>query len=303
MIDKLEMLLALASERHFGRAAEVVGVTQQSFSAGIKQLEDRLGVLLVQRGSRFQGFTAEGEKALEWARRIVGDSRAMRQEVRRLSRGLAGHLRIAAIPTALPVIASLTTPFHARHPGVRFTIRSTTSAEILSLLANLEADIGLTYLDNEPLGRVTALPLYRESYRLITPADAPLGRRDAVTWAEAAEVPLCLLTPDMQNRRIIDAHLRAAGTAPATALESNSMIVLMTHVRTGRWASILPTVLAESLGLTGHLRAIPITAPEVSHAIGLVALQRDPALPLVSAFIAEAREAALGFSGGEEVPV
>ncbi|RAI57788.1 LysR family transcriptional regulator [Roseicella frigidaeris] len=303
MIEKLEMLLALASERHFGRAAEVVGVTQQSLSAGIKQLEERLGVLLVQRGSRFQGFTAEGEKALEWARRIVGDARAMRQEVRRLSRGLAGHLRIAAIPTALPVVASLTTPFRARHPEVRFTVRSTTSAEILSLLANLEADIGLTYLDNEPLGRVTALPLYRESYRLITAADAPLGRRESVTWAEAAGVPLCLLTPDMQNRRIVDAHLRAAGTEPATALESNSMIVLMTHVRTGRWASILPTVLAGLLGLTEPLRAIPITAPEVSHAIGLVALQRDPALSLVSAFVAEAREAALGLSGSEELPI
>ncbi|MDO9710549.1 LysR family transcriptional regulator [Paracraurococcus lichenis] len=303
MIDKLEMLLALASERHFGRAAEAIGVTQQSLSSGIKQLEERLGVLLVQRGSRFQGFTAEGEKALDWARRIVGDVRAMRQDLRTLSRGLDGHLRIAAIPTALPVIASLTTPFRARHPDVRFTIRSTTSAEILSLLTNLEADVGLTYLDNEPLGRVTALPLYRESYRLLTAADAPFGRRDAVTWAEVAGIPLCLLTPDMQNRRIIDAHLRAAGGEPAPTLESNSMIVLMTHVRTGRWASVMPRVLAEVLGLTEHVRAIPITGPEVSYTIGLVAPHRDPALPLVGAFLAEAREAALRLSGTDDTLV
>ena len=71
MLDKLEYLLALARERNFGRAAETCGVTQPTFSAGIKQLEDMLGVMLVQRTSRFLGFTAEGERVLDWARGIV----------------------------------------------------------------------------------------------------------------------------------------------------------------------------------------------------------------------------------------
>lgn len=67
MIDKLGFMLALARERHFGHAADACGVSQPTFSAGIKQLEDILGVLSVQRGSRFQGFTAEGERVLDWA--------------------------------------------------------------------------------------------------------------------------------------------------------------------------------------------------------------------------------------------
>jgi DNA-binding transcriptional LysR family regulator len=66
MIDKLEYLIALAREQHFGRAAKACGVTQPTSSAGIKQLEDMLGVLLVQRGSRFHSFTFEGERVLEW---------------------------------------------------------------------------------------------------------------------------------------------------------------------------------------------------------------------------------------------
>ena len=90
MIDKLEFIIALARERHFGRAAEACGVSQPTLSAGIKQLEEILGVLLVQRGSRFQGFTPEGERVLDWARRIVGDTRAMHQEIDALKRGLAG---------------------------------------------------------------------------------------------------------------------------------------------------------------------------------------------------------------------
>ena len=108
MIDKLEFLIALAQEKHFGRAAEACGVTQPTLSAGLKQLEDTLGVMLVRRGSRFLGLTGEGERVLEWARRIVADTRAMKQDVDLHKRGLSGHLRIAAIPTALPIAATLT---------------------------------------------------------------------------------------------------------------------------------------------------------------------------------------------------
>ena len=134
MIDKLEYLMALAREQHFGRAADACGVTQPTLSAGIKQLEAMLGVLLVQRGSRFIGFTPEGERTLDWARRIVGDARAMRQEINSLKDKLSGEIRIAAIPTALGMVAQLTTPFRARYPDVRFRIQSCTSADVLGLL-------------------------------------------------------------------------------------------------------------------------------------------------------------------------
>ncbi|MEA2873786.1 MAG: hypothetical protein QOH67_3762 [Hyphomicrobiales bacterium] len=292
MIDKLEFLLALARERHFGRAAEACGVTQPTLSAGVKQIEEQMGVLLVNRGSRFQSFTPEGEKVLDWARRIVGDTRAMRAEVNALRHGLTGRLRIAAIPTALAMIASLTTPFRQRHPNVRFTIQSSTSIEVLHQLENLEIDAGVTYLDNEPLGRVSAVPLYRERYRLVTSSDAPLGDRDSVTWAEVAQVPLCLLTPNMQNRRIIEGLLRSAGGNPQPTLESNSMIVLFAHVRTGSWASVMPAKLAETLGLTETIRAIPITEPEAVHTIGLVVPSREPMTPLNVALVAEAKRLA-----------
>jgi DNA-binding transcriptional LysR family regulator len=292
MLDKLEYLMALARERHFGHAADACGVTQPTLSAGIKQLEETLGVLLVQRGSRFIGFTPEGERTLDWARRIVGDARAMREEIRALKHGLTGQLRIAAIPTTLAMVASLTTPFRARHPDVRFTILSRTSIEILTLLDNLEIDAGVTYVDNEPLGRVTAVPLYQERYQLLTAADAPLGNRQRVTWAEVSQVPLCLLTPDMQNRRIIDGLLRSAGGAANLTLESNSMIVLFAHVRTGRWASVMPARLAETLGLTATIRAIPIVEPEAVHTIGLVVPAREPMTPVNAALVSEARRLA-----------
>jgi len=292
VIDKLDFLLALAREQHFGRAAEACCVTQQTLSAGVKQLENKFGVQLVQRGSRFQGFTPEGERVLAWARRIVADSRAMHEDVAALRRGLSGHLRIAAVPTALPMIAALTTPYRARYPDVRLTIESTASADIFSLLENLEVDAGLTYLDNEPLGRVAAVPLYQEQYRLLIAEHGMLEGRETVTWAEVAQTPLCLLTPTMQNRRIVDQQIRAAGHEPSPAIESNSMIALMAHVRTLRWASVVPAVLAESLGPLPGVRAIPIVEPSIEHTIGLVALRRDPATPMVTALVAVAERLA-----------
>ncbi|HYH70169.1 MAG TPA: LysR family transcriptional regulator [Methyloceanibacter sp.] len=302
MLEKLEFILALARERHFGHAAEACGVSQPTFSAGIKQLEEAMGVLLVQRGSRFQGFTPEGERVLDWARRIVGDTRAMRQEIDSLKHGLTGHIRMAAIPTALPMCAMITTPYRARHPNVSFTILSRTSIKVLGLLENLEIDAGITYLDNEPLGRVKTVPLYTEQYRLLISSDSPLGHRDAVTWAEVAQVPLCLLTPDMQNRRIIDSVLRDTGAEVAPTLESDSMIVLFTHVRTGRWASVMPALLAEGLGLTEKVRAIPIVEPEITHSIGLVVPHRDPLTPSINALFNEAKQLAPMLNAGR-VPI
>jgi len=293
VIDKLEFLLALAREKHFARAAEACGVTQPTLSAGVKQIEDTFGVLLVNRGSRFQGFTPEGERVLDWARRIVGDARAMREEVHALKHGLSGRLRIAAIPTTLAMVERLTTPYRARHPNVQFTIYSRNSLEILGLLENLEIEAGITYVENEPLGRVNTVPLYRERYRLLTSAEAPLGNRDSVTWVEVSQVPLCLLTPDMQNRRIIDRLLKTAGGEARPTLESDSMILLYSHVRTGHWASVMPAKIADALGLTESIRAIPITEPDAVQTIGLVVPSREPMTPITAALVAEARRVAV----------
>jgi DNA-binding transcriptional LysR family regulator len=292
MIDKLEFLLALSREAHFGRAAEACGVTQPTLSAGIKQLEESFGILLVNRGSRFQNFTMEGERVLEWARRIVGDTRAMREEVHALKNGLRGQLRIAVSPTALGMIETLTTLYHERHPEVQFSILATNTEDIFRQLENLEIDAGVSFLGAEPSGRITGIPLYRERYCLLTAADAPYGNRSKVKWAEVAQIPLCLLTPDTQLRRIIDGLLRDVGGDPRPSLESNSMIVLYSHVRTGRWASVMPFRLAATLGLTDVLRTIPIVEPDASHMIGLLVPSRQPMKPLTAALVAESRRVA-----------
>jgi len=291
MIDKLEMFIALARERHFGRAAESCGVTQPTLSAAIKQLEDQLGVMLVWRGSRYGGLTPEGARVLERARTIVADARALREEMRAVKEGLSGDLRIAAIPTALAAVSALTEPLAARHPKIRIAILSRNSSEIMQMLEDLQVEAGITYLDNEPLGRVMTRPLYTEHYNLVVRADDALAGRGAMTWAEAAALPLCLLTPDMQNRRIVDRHMAEAGATAHPRLESNSIITLIAHVQSGGWATILPRRSAAPFLDGGGLVALPLTAPEAEHEVGLVVPHREPHTPVLAALLDAARRA------------
>lgn len=287
MIDKLEYLLALAREQHFGRAAEACGISQPTLSAAVKQLEETLGVLLVIRGSRFQGFTPEGLRVLEWARRIVSDTRAMRDEVRAARTGLAGHLRIAAIPTALASVASLIAPFHARHPDVTFSILSRSTGEILAELENLELDAALGYVDAS-LGRMRMVPLYHEEYCLVISAGHAFAARESVAWPDLAQVPLCLLTPDMQNRQIVDTKLRAAGLTVTPQLESDSIIALLSHVQAGPWGCVLAAALIRSIGLPPTIRPVPIIDTGRTPVVGLIYPAREPLTPLVTTLVAEA---------------
>lgn len=288
MIDKLEMFIALAREEHFGRAAEAQGVTQPTLSAAIKQLEDQLGVMLVWRGSRYRGLTPEGQRALEWARRISGDARALRQEMRFAREGLSGVLRLAVIPTALTLVSDLTNGLSAAHPNLRFSVQSKTSIEILQMLENVEIDAGLTYLGNEPLGRVTTVPLYTERYVLVARRGHPL-LAGPVRWADLGQVPLCLLTPDMQNRRIITQHLSEAGVEVNPQIEASSVVVLVSHVLRSDSATILPVRAAEIFLKGDDLGAVPIIKPDARHVVGLVAPHREPFTPVLSALLDRAR--------------
>jgi DNA-binding transcriptional LysR family regulator len=292
MIDKLEMFIALSQAQHFGRAAEACGVTQPTLSAGIKQLEDQLGVQLVWRGARFQGLTPEGQRTLEWARRIVGDSRALRDEMRMAKTGLSGNLRIGAIPSALAFLPTLTAPFLSRHPNVRFTILSRSAEEIAHGLEALSLDAGITYLDTDPGPKMFGLPLYDEGYRIVAATDMMPTDRKSLPWSALSELPLCLLTTEMQNRRFIDLHMAEAGVDVRPSVEANTVLVLMAHVRAGGFATILSDRTAALLSGMDGLAALPLVAPTAAHRVGLLSLKREPATPVLSALFAQARRIA-----------
>jgi DNA-binding transcriptional LysR family regulator len=285
ILRHLEYLTALARERHFARAATACGVSQSTLSAGIKQMEESLGVLLVERGQRFLGLTPEGEKALEWAQHVITDYEGLQQHLAQMRTGLSGQLRIGAIPVTLPVVSLLTTPFAKQHQRVRAVIRSLTSVEIQRGIDDISLDVGVTYLDNEPLARVRRLRLYEEHYVFLTRALRQQAELETISWAEAATHPLCLLTPDMQNRRILDIHFREAGATVQATIETNSMITLWSHLRLGRWSTVVPHTFLVLLSRLDGLVALRLVDPDVSHTVGLVASEREPLPPVTRAFL------------------
>lgn len=294
MLEKLEFMIALAREKHFGRAAESCGVAQPTFSQGIQQLEEMLNASLVKRSSRFLGFTPEGERVLIWARRLVGDARAMRQEILGLQQGHGVQLRVAAMPSAMPLIASLTAPFQLRNPTVRFTLLTRTSDEIINLLHEREIDAGVRYIGNGPIGEVDEVPLYVERYLLLTTANGPFGDSKQVAWSRLGMLPLCLFSPALQHRRIVDDTLRRIGVEVSPAIETDSIVALTTHVLTGNWVSIVSSLAIDAIDLSGRLRVIPLVEPEVTSPIGLVVSRRFPIQPMMHALIEETRSGLIG---------
>jgi DNA-binding transcriptional LysR family regulator len=285
IVRYLDYLVALARERHFARAAAACNVTQPTLSAGIKQLEESLGVLIVERRQRFVGFTPEGERVLAWAQRVLADYGGLTQELSELRDGLAGQLRIGAIPVSLPALALLTAPFGARYSKTRFQITSQTSIELQRELDDFTIDVGLTYLDNEALSRVRTVPLYRERYVLITHEASDYSGLKSISWAQAATLSLCLLTPSMQNRRIIDMQFRAAGAKVNAVMETNSLVTLWTHLLFGQLSTVVPQTFLLLFEQQRGLISIPLVEPEAFHTLGLVAADREPLAPLPRAFL------------------
>lgn len=280
IIRQLLYLDALAREKHFRRAAEACHVSQPTLSAAIVQLEEELGVMIVERGRRFQGLTKEGEAVLARARRILAEADLMKEEIAELREGVSGRIRLGAIPTALPMIAHITAPFSARYPAVSLTVLSLTSQEIQERIDNFELDVGLTYLDNEPLDRVISKPIYQESYVLLTREDGPFSARETIGWSEAAELKLCLLTGDMQNRRIIDGIFRSVGASPRPVIETNSIFNLVSHAGIEGIASIVSLQLLEFFGIPVGTKALSLVEPEAQRTIGLIVADRQPFAPL-----------------------
>lgn len=289
MLDKLEMFIALAKERHFGRAAERLNIAQPTLSAGIKQLEAQLGVQLVHRGSRFGGLTPEGQTALTWAKRIVDDARQLRDEMRISRQGLTGEVRLAVIPTAQTWAGRLCTAFSERHPNVRFTILSRNSREILQMLDDFEADAGISYLENEPLGRVDIAELYDESYILVCAQNSPHAKKTKMAWSDLEGQTLALLTPDMQNRRIINQFFAESGVTPKTCIESNSIIALVASVAAGHCMTVLPSDVASFLSGGKDLALVPLEGAKRPQKVGLILPHCDPRTPVLSALLAEAQ--------------
>ncbi len=287
LIRHLGYFIILARERHFAKAADICNITQPTLSAAIRKLEEDLAAQLVVRNHHYVGLTAEGETVLRWSRRIVVDYDSLVGEMTLSRTGmLTGVLRLGVIPAAMPSVAFLTARFCRAHPGATVEIHSLTSRAIQQGLDTFELDAGITYLDNEPLERVERIPLYCERYVFVADRTHRFAERSSLTWLEAAKEPLCLLSEDMQNRRILDKVALSVGVEITPVVVSNSFLGVCAHLRQGSWAGIVPHTFFYVFGVTPDLVAIDLVEPVHSQSIGLVLSDREPRSPMSKAVLA-----------------
>ena len=287
----LSYLVALAHERNFHKAAQASHIAQPTLSAALRQLEAEFGVPLVRRSNqRFEGFTEEGERVLEVARRMLADADILKQSLSTPRGRLTGQLRIGIIPTAEPLAGQITAAFHAKQPDVTITLLSKTSREIERGIAEHTLEAGITYVERTRSGQLLAQSLYQEGYVVIGSEELLGQTRTRITWREAASLPLVLLNREMQNRRLINEAFRMAGAEPKVMAESSTLVGIFSHMRQGMWCGIVPNTFAALLGPVGGIRVLTLTDPVTEHAVGIVTLARKPLPPLAQALIEVLRE-------------
>ena len=284
----MQLLTALARHNHFARAAQECGISQPAFSGRIRNLETDLGVPLVKRGNKFLGFTKEGEIALTWARRMLADADGLRQEIEAAKGALSGQVVVGAVPTTLTFASRVPALLRVSHPKLLIQILSLSSSRIHQGLVDFSIDAGVTYLDHELPPGLVVEPLYREQYVLLSPA-ALLPQQQApstVPWSAAIDLPLCLLTRDMRNRRILDTIFEeVVGRRPAPVMETNAFTALLAMVASGAAATVAPEAIADGLQIPQTVWRAPLAEPEVTTPIGVVLADNEPKPPALTALV------------------
>ena len=232
-------------------------MSQPALSTAIAKLERELSVTLINRGQNFEGLTPEGERLVVWAKRVLAEHDALKAEAAAMRSGISATLRLGTGPTVSTTAGLPVAAFCALHPLARVKVCSRlSSTELLRQLRDFELDAPIAHFGPDDQSGLEVVPLYEEQYVLLVSGDQLVPAARTITWAEAAQLPLALLTPDMRFRQFIDKAFASSGAVAAPQVETDSVASLYAHVATGAWASVVPHTWLRAMPVTGAARAI-----------------------------------------------
>jgi DNA-binding transcriptional LysR family regulator len=294
LFRQLEYFVAVAQERHFARAAEKCYVSQPALSAAIAKLERELNVTLINRGHSFEGLTPEGERLVVWAKRILAEHDAFKAEVHAVRSGITGTLRLGTVPTASTTASLVLSAFCSEHPLAKVQIHSRLAAsELYRRLREFDLDAAIVHTAPDDGPDVNLVPLYKEHYVLLSSADMLPSGATTMTWPEAAQLPLALLTADMRDRQIIDEAFARHDITVTPQVETDSVASLLAQVATGNWACIVPHTWLWTSRPAAEIQAVEMVDPALNAEIALATNSSGPGSPIARALTACARQLAL----------
>jgi DNA-binding transcriptional LysR family regulator len=261
-------------------------VSQPALSTSIAKLERELSVTLIHRGQNFEGLTPEGERLVVWAKRVLAEHDALKAEAAAMRSGISATLRLGTGPTVSTTAALPVAAFCALHPlaGVKVCSRLS-STELLRQLRNFELDAAIAHFGPDDQSGLEVVPLYEEQYVLLVSGEQLVPTVKTITWAEAAQLPLALLTPDMRFRQFIDKAFASSGAVAAPQVETDSVASLYAHVATGAWASVVPHTWLRAMPVTGAARAIRLVEPDTRAQISMAIHAATPGSVAARAFL------------------
>ncbi|MBO0366163.1 LysR family transcriptional regulator [Pseudomonas shirazensis] len=274
-IKQLKFLIALDQTRHFGQAAALCHITQPTLSMRLRNLEEELDLVLVERGQRFEGFTEAGERILAWARTLLAAHDGLQAEAASCRGQVVGSLRLGSVPLASFNPMALLLPLREKFPELQFQLSSSTSEQIVDGLSRNQLDLGICYLDQVNSSFFDVIELGTTTMGLLHDTRHYQFEQSELAWDELGDLPLGLLSKGMHYRQSLDLSFRSRGLAPLAVLESDSTFQLIQAITSGMCCAVMPLNCGLE-DLSEHMRITPISEASVLSPVGLLLRRSEP---------------------------
>ena len=288
-IKQLKYLIALDETRHFGKAASQCNVTQPTLSMRIRSLEEELGLVLIARGQRFEGFTPEGERILAWARALLAAHDGLQAEAALCKGQVVGELRLGMVPLASVDPMIFIRLLTQKYPELTYSLYSMSSAQIADGVSRNQLELGICYLNSIDTSLFDIIQLPKTKMGLLHDIRHFQPGQATLTWHDLTEFPLGFLTKGMHYRAHMEASFNAAGLDPTAVFESDSTFQIIQAVQSGVCCAVMP--LNNGLeALNNNFRIVPIAEANIEAPVGLIMRRQKPVSSLALRCFTDAQE-------------
>ena len=280
----LEALVAIARTGNFTRAAQALHVSQPSLTVQIHQLEETLGVRLLDRNTRSVKLTQIGKELTPVVQRLVREIEAVVMNARDLSTGDRGLVSVAALPSiSSTILPRIIARFREQSPGVGVALRDVVAARILTMVKSEDVDFGVgSFPDADP--DIHTIPLFTDRMRIIFPPGSPLENKRQIPLRLLTDLPLILMDQQSSVRTLIDRAFESIGHYPVPAYEVTYMSTAVGMVKAGLGVTFLPSSALEVSELSG-VRSRVLNHPALTRKIVVAQKSGRSLSPAAQAFV------------------
>ncbi|HET7438506.1 MAG TPA: hydrogen peroxide-inducible genes activator [Nitrospira sp.] len=268
-LTELRYIVAVAQERHFGRAAERCFITQPALSLAIQKLEDGLETAIFERRKNQITLTPLGEKIVQQAQRVLEEAEQIKLIVAQGKDQLAGPLRLGVIATVGPyILPDLIPLLHKRAPAMPLEIEENLTANLNRMLLHGKLDAIIVALPHEETGVVTR-PLYEEPFKVVVPITHAWAKKKRIDIDSLSGEKIILPHAGHCFRRQVLDQCPGISKSDREGVQGNSLETIRQMVASGLGITVLPCSALTAKHQHKRLATVPFADPVPERQIGL----------------------------------